>query len=112
MDFALTKTLTFTTLWANSEDGKLMRCFPIISLFFFFFSQKIGFDSLCKLSPKETLCLKYQSLIFEENNKKYFRIFMQLQSIVSLISLLMTNSLTVVVKVFSNILIFLLQKCE
>ena len=110
MDFALTKTLTFTTLWANSEDGKLMRCFPIISLSFF--SQKIGFDSLCKLSPKETLCLKYQSLISEENNKKYFRIFMQLQSIVSLISLLMTNSLTVVVKVFSNTLIFLLQKCE
>ena len=36
------------------------------------------------------------------------------QSIVSLTSLLMTNSLTVVhvSKVFSNTLIFLLQKCE
>ena len=32
------------------------------------------------------------------------------QSIVSLVSLLMTNSLTVVAKVFSNTLIFLLQK--
>ena len=34
------------------------------------------------------------------------------QSIVSLVSWLMTNSLTVVAKVFSNTLIFLLQKCE
>ena len=34
------------------------------------------------------------------------------QSIVSLASLLMTNSLTVVAKIFSDTLIFLLQKCE
>ena len=34
------------------------------------------------------------------------------QSIISLTSSLMTNSLTVVAKVFSNTLIFLLQKCE
>ena len=34
------------------------------------------------------------------------------QSSVSLNSLLMRNSLTVVTKVFSNTLIFLLQKCE
>ena len=34
------------------------------------------------------------------------------QGIVSLTSLLMTNSLTVVAKVFSNTLKFLLQKCE
>ena len=34
------------------------------------------------------------------------------QSFVSLTSSLMTNSLTVVAKVFSNTLIFLLQKCE
>ena len=34
------------------------------------------------------------------------------QSIVSLTSLLMTNLLTVVAKVFSNTLIFLLQNCE
>ena len=34
------------------------------------------------------------------------------QSIVSLTSLLMTNSLTVVGKAFSNTLIFLLQKCD
>ena len=34
------------------------------------------------------------------------------QSIVSLMSLLMKNLLTVVAKIFSNTLIFLLQKCE
>ena len=34
------------------------------------------------------------------------------QSVISLTSLLMTNSLTVVAKVFSNTLIFVLQKCE
>ena len=34
------------------------------------------------------------------------------KSIVNLTSLLMTNLLTVVAKVFSNTLIFLLQKCE
>ena len=34
------------------------------------------------------------------------------QSIVSLTSSLMTNSLTVVAKVFSNALVLLLQKCE
>ena len=34
------------------------------------------------------------------------------QSIVSLTRLLMTNSLIIVAKVFSNTLIFLLQKCE
>ena len=35
-----------------------------------------------------------------------------LQSIVSVTSSLMTNSLTVVAEIFSNTLIFLLQKCE
>ena len=41
--------LTFTALWANSADDKLV----IFS--FFFFSHKIGFDFLCKFSPKETI---------------------------------------------------------
>ena len=35
-----------------------------------------------------------------------------LQTIFSLISLLMTNPLTVLIKLFSDILIFLLQKCK
>ena len=29
-----------------------------------YFSQNIGFDNSCKLSPKETICMKYQSLFF------------------------------------------------
>ena len=36
--------LTFTTLWADSADDKVI---------IFFFPQKIGFDISCKLSPKE-----------------------------------------------------------
>ena len=35
----------------------------------FFFSQKIGFDISCKLSPKETVCMECQSL-FSGKNKK------------------------------------------
>ena len=45
--------LTFTTLWANAADNKLI----IVSLF----SRKIGFDFSCKLSPKETICMKCQT---------------------------------------------------
>ena len=35
--------VTFTTLWASSKDDKIM--------IFSYFSQKIGFDISCKLSP-------------------------------------------------------------
>ena len=42
--------LTFTTFWPYSAGNKLI------------FSQYIGFDISCKLSPKETTCMKYQSL--------------------------------------------------
>ena len=35
----------------------------------FIFFQKKGFDTTCKLSPWETICMKYQSL-FSEKNKK------------------------------------------
>ena len=33
--------------------------------------QKIGFDISCKLSPKETICMKYQSLFSEKEEEKY-----------------------------------------
>ena len=33
-------------------------------IFFAYFSQKIGFDISCKLSPEETICIKCQSLFF------------------------------------------------
>ena len=44
--------LTFTGLWANAADDKLV--------IFFLFSRKTGFDISCKLSPMETICLKCQ----------------------------------------------------
>ena len=35
-----------------------------------YFSWKIGFDISCKLSPKETICMKCQTLFYEEKKKK------------------------------------------
>ena len=42
--------LTFTILWANSADDKL--------IFLSYFSPKSGFDISCKLSPFEIICMK------------------------------------------------------
>ena len=52
--------LTFTTLWANSADDKLI-------LFLIFSGNR--FDISCKLSAMETICMKGQSL-FSGKNKK------------------------------------------
>ena len=37
--------------------------------YFSYFSQKTGFDISCKLSPEETICMKYQ-ILFSGKNKK------------------------------------------
>ena len=37
---------------------------------FSYFSQKIGFDISCILSPEETICIKCQSLFSEKKKKK------------------------------------------
>ena len=37
--------------------------------YFSSFSQKIGFDILCKLSPMETVCVKCQNLFSRQNKK-------------------------------------------
>ena len=38
----------------------------------FFFYQEIGFDILCKLSPKEIICIKYQTVFsVREKYEKY-----------------------------------------
>ena len=42
-------------------------------IIFFFFFQKIGFDISCKLSPKETICMEFQSLFSWKNKKNYFK---------------------------------------
>ena len=48
--------------------------FFVIFFFFFlllfFFFQKVGFDISCKLSPKETICMKFQSLFSGKKNQK------------------------------------------
>ena len=69
---------------------------------------------------KKTIFMKCQILFSRNNKKKYFKMSSAeiitlgpvVQSIADLTSLLMTNWLTVAAKVFSNTLIFLLQKCE
>ena len=43
--------------------------------YLFYFSKKIGFDISYKLSPKETICMKYQNLFFFLKSKEnYFKI--------------------------------------
>ena len=60
--------LAITTQWAKSVDHKL-----IIFFYFVFFFHKIGFDISCKLSPKETICMKYQVLFCGGKIKKIFQ---------------------------------------
>ena len=42
---------------------------PIFWWYFSYFSQKIKYDISCKLSPKETICMKCQ-ILFSGKNKK------------------------------------------
>ena len=44
--------------------------FFIFIFFIFFFFQKIGFDISCKLPPKETICMKCQSIFSGEKKEK------------------------------------------
>ena len=56
------KKITLNTLGKNFSR-------PHFEIFFLIFFQKIGFDTSCKLSPYETVCMKCQSL-FSGKNKK------------------------------------------
>ena len=60
-------SLSFNALHVGLMLGKKFsrRNFEIFFLFLF---QKICFDISCKLSPKETICMKCQSLFSEKNN--------------------------------------------
>ena len=49
---------TFTTVWPNSADDKLITCFFLFSL------QKTGFDILCTLSP-DTLHVMSKPVFWE-----------------------------------------------
>ena len=55
--------LLFTTPWADSTNDKFEE-------FFSYFSQKIGFDISCKLSPMKTICMRCQSPFSEKKNKE------------------------------------------
>ena len=98
--------LAFTTLGANSVDDKLV--------IFLFPPPPHPHKTL------ETICMKCQNLFSKKNKKKKINMssaenFTQgpvVQSIVYLKSSLMTNSLSIVTKIFSDTFIFLLQKCE
>ena len=56
--------LTFIILWANSADDRL--------IIYLLFPLKIGFDTSCKLSPKETICMRCL-ILFSGENKKFFK---------------------------------------
>ena len=50
-------------LWVKFSADDILK-------YFFYFSQKTGYDISCKLSPKETICMKCQILFFGKNKKK------------------------------------------
>ena len=60
--------------------------------YFSYFSHQIGFDSSCKLSPMETICMKGQHLFSGKNEKniseccllKFYQVCRMLQCIISL----------------------------
>ena len=69
---------TFTTLWANSADDKLLIIFLFFqenirhfmqTVYIWYFPQKTGFDLSCKLSSLEKICMKSQ-VLFSGKNKK------------------------------------------
>ena len=58
----------FNTQKANSANSKLMT-------FYFFMSSENRFDSSCKPSPWETVCIKWWNPIFLENEEEIFAEF-------------------------------------
>ena len=60
-EYSSPEVLTFTTIWANSADNKLV--------IFSYFSQKTRSDISCKLSPLEIICMKCQNLFWRKLRK-------------------------------------------
>ena len=61
--------LMFSMLSNNFSRQNFGIFFSFFFFFFFFFFQNTGFDISCKLSPKKTICLKFQSLSSWKNKK-------------------------------------------
>ena len=57
----LSSILKISTLGKISADDILK--------YLLYFSQKTGFDMSCKLSPMETICMKFRILFSGENKK-------------------------------------------
>ena len=58
--------LTLSVLGKNKTAGDNLN-------FFSYFSQKIGYDISCELSPQEAIRMKYQSLFSGEKDEKYHK---------------------------------------
>ena len=77
--------LTFTVLWINTADDKLM----IILLFF---PKQTGFDFSCKLFQMETICMKSQ-ILFPGKTKKNISICRLLKFLSRMVSVKATSKL-------------------
>ena len=61
--------IMFSMLSNNFSRQNFGIFFCFFFFFFFFFFQNTGFDISWKLSPKKTICLKFQSLSSWKNKK-------------------------------------------
>ena len=55
--FAYRQSIYHFACWVKNSADDILK-------YFSHFSQKICFDILCKLSPKETICIECQSIFF------------------------------------------------
>ena len=55
--------------YANINDDHSLGKFNRLQIDILFFSQKIDIDISCKLCPKETICMKCQSLLSGKKKK-------------------------------------------
>ena len=98
------KELKFTiaTIWANSAGDTLIS--------FSYFTHKVDFDISCKLSPRETICLKCQSLFsgrYKNNISKCLLNFLPIMLSVKFLGILFfLRSVTRIMKTISGEYIF------
>ena len=64
---SIEKMLHAICISAVAVSLRWASCGPWASCFFYYFSQKTGFDISCKLSDLETVCMIYQNLFSRKN---------------------------------------------
>ena len=62
------KTSEHFACWVKISADDILEYFP------YFFTKKIGLGTSCKLSPKETICMKCQILFSRKNKKNIMRL--------------------------------------